>query len=98
MTAHIPMLHILTSLNLYALSKDKIELLKTTEASTMASSSRLNVLLEKVKNLISGQRQKEKEETAAKSLAKKEKSASSCPHRFGYLASRSKNAPIPRNA
>jgi hypothetical protein len=62
----------------------------------MTSSSRLNVLLEKVKNLISGQRKEKKEETAAKSLAKKEKSASSCPHRFGYLASRSKNAPIPQ--
>jgi len=46
---------------------------------------RLNLLLEKVKDLISGQPQKEKEERT-----------SGCPHHFGYLGSRHKNASMPQ--
>jgi hypothetical protein len=57
----------------------------------MTLGSRLKLLIKEVKDLISGQRQKEKEETA-----KKEKGASECPHHFGYLADRSKNESVPQ--
>lgn len=64
----------------------------------MTSGSRLSLLLEKVKDLISGQRQKEKEEKEppVKLPAKKEKGPSECPHHFGYLANRPKNESIPQ--
>ena len=58
--------------------------------------------LEKVLDVISTQPQKEKEEKKKKEEPpvkppqKKEKGPSECPHHFGYLANRSKNAPIPQ--
>jgi len=53
-------------------------------------------------DVISTQPQKEKEEKEkeeeplVKLPEKKEKGPSGCPHRFGYLANRPKNAPIPQ--
>ncbi len=52
-------------------------------------------------DVISAQLQKEeekkrKEEPLVKPPEKKEKDASGCPHHFGYLASRAKDVPIPR--
>ena len=61
--------------------------------------------LEKVLDVISAQPQKEneekeekkkKEEPPVKPPEKKEKEPSGCPHHFGYLANRAKNAPIPQ--
>jgi len=58
--------------------------------------------LEKVMDLISAQPQKEKEKTKKKEEPpdkppeKEGKSPSGCPHHFGYLASRAKDAPIPQ--
>jgi len=65
-----------------------------------ASGAPLNRLLEKVKDVISGQPQKEKEEkkkeeSQVKPPEKEEKDPSKVPHHFGYLANRPKNAPIP---
>lgn len=67
----------------------------------MTFGSPLNQLLEKAKNLIPSQSQKEKEEKNEKDeppikpAEKKEKGSSKCPHHFGYLANRPKSAPIP---
>jgi len=67
----------------------------------MTSGAPLNRLLEKVKDLISSQPQKEKEEKnekdepLVKPAEKEEKGSSKCPHHFGYLANRPKNASIP---
>jgi len=52
------------------------------------------ILLEKVKNLIFGQPQKEK--PLVKSTAKKEKGSSRCSQQFGYLRSLPKNASVPQ--
>jgi len=57
---------------------------KTIDVMSMTFGLRLNLLLEKVKDLISGQPQKEKEEET-----------SGCRHHFGYLVSRPKNASVP---
>ena len=51
----------------------------------MTFGSRLNLLLEKVKGLVSGQPKKEKKERT-----------SGCPHHFGYLGNRPKNASVPQ--
>ena len=65
-------------------------------------SSPLHPSLEKVLDVISTQPQKEKEEEKKKEEPlvkppkKEEKGPSGCPHRFGYLANRPKNAPIPQ--
>ncbi len=64
-------------------------------------SSPVHSSLEKVLNVISAQPQKEeeekkKEEPPVEPLEKKEKGSSECPHNFGYLANRPKNAPIPQ--
>ena len=56
----------------------------TNDVMRMAFGSRLNLLLEKVKAVISGQPQNEKEEKT-----------SECLHHFGYLTSCDKDAPIP---
>ena len=67
----------------------------------MTSGAPLNRLLEKVKDLIPSQPQKEKEEKnekdepPVKPAEKEEKGSSKCPHHFGYLAKRPKSAPIP---
>jgi len=78
------------------------------DVTRMTFGSRLNLLLEKVKGLVSGQPQKEKEETKRKEKpvveplmeedvrALEEKIFSGCLHHFGYLASRPKNASIPQ--
>ena len=69
-----------------------------TEEST--PSPPLHPSLEKVLDVISTQPQKEeekkKEEPPVKPPKKEEKGPSGCPHRFGYLANRPKNAPIPQ--
>ena len=58
--------------------------------------------LEKILDVISNQSQKEKEnkekteELPVKLSKKEEKGSSGCPHNFGYLANRPKNAPIPQ--
>ena len=56
--------------------------------------------LEKVLDVISAQPQNEEEdkkkEPPVTPLEKKEKAPSECPHNFGYLANRPKNAPIPQ--
>ena len=67
---------------------------------TMTSSAPLNRLLEKVKDVISSQPRKEKEEkkkeeSQVKRPEKEEKGHSKCPHHLGYLADRPKSAPIP---
>ena len=67
---------------------------KTNDVMRMTFGSCLNLLLEKVKGLISGQPQKEN--PLVKSTAKKGKGSSECPHHFGYLASRPKNASMPQ--
>ena len=58
----------------------------------------LNPVLEKVLDVISAQSQKEEEqeEPSVKPPKKEEKVPSECPHNFGYLASRAKDAPIPQ--
>jgi len=84
-TMKIPMLHILSSLNLYAMGKSK----SYCEINLPSHS-----LLEKIRNLFSGQPQKE--EPLVKLTAKKGKSPSGCPHHFGYLTNRPKNAHIPQ--
>ena len=64
----------------------------------------LHPALEKVLDAISTQPQKEekekekkkKEETPVQPPEKEGKCPSECPHRFGYLASRAKDAPIPQ--
>ena len=69
-----------------------------TEEST--PSPPLHPSLEKVLDVISTKPQKEeekkKEEPPVKPPKKEEKGPSGCPHRFGYLANRPKNAPIPQ--
>ena len=68
-----------------------------TQESTSGPS--LHPALEKVLDAISAQPQKEekeKEETSVKSPKKDEKGPSECSHRFGYLASRARDAPIPQ--
>jgi len=73
-----------------------------TEEST--SDQPLHPSLEKVLDAISAQPQKEEkekdekkeEEPPAKPAKKEEKGPSECPHNFGYLASRAKDAPIPQ--
>ena len=57
--------------------------------------------LEKVLDVISTQPQREKEEEKkeeppVKPPEKEERGPSGCPHHFGYLASRAKDAPIPQ--
>ena len=61
--------------------------------------------LEKILDVISDQSQKEEkekekkkkeEEPPVKPPKKEEKGPSGCPHNFGYLANRPKNAPIPQ--
>jgi len=65
----------------------------------------LNPVLEKVLDAISTQPQKEEkekekkkkeEEPPVKPPKKEEEGPSECPHNFGYLANRPKNAPIPQ--
>ncbi len=58
--------------------------------------------LEKVLDVISARPQKEeeekkkKEEPTAETPEEEEKGPSGCPHRFGYLANRPRDAPIPQ--
>ena len=58
--------------------------------------------LEKVLDVISARPQKEeeerkkREEPTAETPEEEEKGPSGCPHRFGYLANRPKDAPIPQ--
>jgi len=63
----------------------------------MTSGSPLKHLLEKVKGMISGQPRKRKEEPPVKPQEKTGKGSLRCPHHFGYLANRPKNAPISGN-
>lgn len=51
-------------------------------------------LLEKLKNLFSGQPQKDK--PSVESSIKKEKNPSKCPHSFGYLGNRPAKQPLPQ--
>ena len=68
----------------------------------MTSTSPLNRLLGRIKNLISSEPRKakkeigEKDELLVQPAKKEEKDSSKCPHRFRYLASRPKGAPIPQ--
>jgi len=52
------------------------------------------ILLEKLKNLFSGQPEKEK--PLVESTIKKEETSSDCPHGFGYLSKRPANQPLPQ--
>lgn len=66
----------------------------------MTSNSPLNRLLERVKGLIPGSRQKEKEEKNEKEelpikQPEKKEASSKCPHNFGYLTSGLKGAAMP---
>ena len=68
----------------------------------MTSTSPLNRLLGRIKDLISSEPRKakeeisEKDELPAKPAKEEEKSSSRCPHHFRYLASRPKGVPIPQ--
>lgn len=71
------------------------------EKVTQESGSPSHPALEKLLDMISAQPQKEeeekeKEEPTVKPPEKKGKGPSGCPHHFGYLASRAKDAPIPQ--
>ncbi|MFQ5836407.1 MAG: hypothetical protein ACE5HG_00980 [Candidatus Bathyarchaeia archaeon] len=66
-----------------------------------APSPPLHPSLEKVLDVISAQPQKEeekkeKEEPPVKPAEKKGEGPSGCPHHFGYLTSRARDAPIPQ--
>ncbi len=83
-----------TKLNEYAEENENI-------AEEPAASPPVHPSLEKVLDVISAQPQREKEEKtieeepAAKTSEEEEKGLSGCPHSFGYLANRPRDAPIP---
>jgi len=54
----------------------------------------MHALLKRIRNVFSGQPQKE--EPLAKPTAKKRKDSSTCPHYYGYLTNLAKDAPIPQ--
>jgi len=86
----------------YACPHCFIKLDEETENKEPTSGPPLHPALEKVLDVISTQPQKEKEEKEKKEEPpvklpeKEEKGFSGCHHRFGYLANRPKNVPIPQ--
>ena len=80
----------------YMLEKRTLWIAERLRVRTMAFSSRLNRLLQEVKNLISAQRQMEPTASPPKHSEKKEEKSLRCPHYFKYLAGRSRKSRIPQ--